>query len=339
MRPQQIAVLVVAATLGVLIVLLLLYGRPRRARTEPLPATFSRGDPDSVLEGPRLHRVLVWGVASSIFCAGFLTFYFVAEPFREASYAKKFLGHSLDRGEIEFRPDATKHQQGANCAQCHGPNGEGGFAATDPSWPAPPLNNVFARYSRDDIMRIVKMGRPGTPMPSWGLEFGGPLNDQKIEDVVNFVESFQLPTSRKWELPKSITAGTEVFARKCAVCHGGNAEGQALGEPLPTFFAPDLTTEFYRLGLKVKRVEVTTDIRNRLLAQHSDRTQPSAEEIDAAMARQSPGAIMEAGEEAARNTVIRGRPNTPMPSWQNRLRPEHIDAIIEYLKSIQRTPT
>jgi mono/diheme cytochrome c family protein len=338
MKPQTIAVLVVAATLGLLVVLLLLYGRPRRTREEPLPANFARGDPDSVLEGPRLARVQVWGVASAIFITGFLAVYFVAEPFREVSYGKKFHEASVERGEKEFRPDASKGQSGANCASCHGPGGEGGFAATDPNWPAPPLRNVFARYSREEITRIVTMGRPGTPMPSWGIEFGGPLSDQKIEDIVNFVESLQVPEEDKWELPKTVTSGEQVFARKCAVCHGTNAQGQGLGQPLPTFFAPDLTTEFYRLGLKVKRVEVTTEIRNELLAKHSDQTEPTKEAVDARVGSLSPDEIMKAGQEAALNTIMRGRQNTPMPAWQNRLRPEHIEAVIDFLKSIQRTP-
>jgi mono/diheme cytochrome c family protein len=338
LNPQQIAVLVVAVTLGLLVVLLVLYGRPRRTRQEPLPPNFSRGDPDSVLEGPRLSRVQVWGVASSIFITGFLTVYFVAEPFREASYAVKFLDASIGRGEHEFRPNTAEGQTGANCAQCHGPEGQGGFAATDPSWPAPPLNNVFARYSRDEIKRIVEMGRPGTPMPSWAIEFGGPLNDQKIEDVVNFVESFQLPAEQRWELPEDIATGDEVFSRKCAVCHGPNAEGQGMGQPLPTFFAPDLTTEFYRLGLKVKKEEVTRDIRNRLLAEHAERTDPTPEEVQAALDAEPPDEILKSGREAALNTILRGRPNTPMPAWQNRLRPEHIEAVVSYLASIQEAP-
>src|SRR5688500_4816605 len=279
MTPQRIAVLVVAATLGLLVVLLLMYGRPRRARQEALPTNFARGDPDSVLEGIRLHRVLNWMFASSVLITGFLVVYFVIEPFREASYGEKFHDQSVDRGHVEFAPNAAEGQQGANCAQCHGPNGEGGFAATDPNWPAPPLNNVFARFTRNEIMHIIRQGRPGTPMPSWGLEFGGPLNEQKIEDITNFVESIQVEDDKHWELAADIKGGREVFEAKCAVCHGDDATGQAMGQPLPTFFAPDLTTEFYRLGLKVQRVDITTELRNAALARHAENPDPSDEEV------------------------------------------------------------
>lgn len=339
MRPQQIAILVVALTMGLLLVLLLLYGRPRRSKQEGLPTNFSRGDPDSVLEGARLQKVMVWGVASAIFITGFLTVYFVIEPFRQAAYGKKFLGASITRGEHEFRPNTAEGQTGANCAQCHGPNGEGGFAATDPSWPAPPLNNVFARFTRDEILRIVRMGRTGTPMPSWGIEFGGPLNEQKIEDIVNFVETIQVEEDKHWELDAKITSGREIFQQKCAVCHGDNAKGQAMGQPLPTFFAPDLTTEFYRLGLKVKRVDIATELRNAALARHADNPDPTDEQVQSRLDALSDAEIMKAGEEAARNTILKGRPNTPMPAWESRIREEQIEAIIDYLRSLQSTTT
>src|SRR5712691_11520019 len=120
MTPQQVAVAVIALTLGLLVVLLLMYGRPRRTPQEALPVNFSRGDPDAVLENQRLAKVLVWGVASSVVLAGLLTVYFVAEPFREAAYNKKFLAASVARGTEQFRPDLAAGQTGANCASCHG---------------------------------------------------------------------------------------------------------------------------------------------------------------------------------------------------------------------------
>lgn len=323
MRPQQLAVLVVVATLGLLVVLLLVYGRPRRSAQEPPPANFAKGDPDSVLEGSRLQKILIWGLASALFIAGFLVLYSLVEPFREARWTNKFQNESVERGHFEFNPAAFPgNNSGANCAACHGPQAQGGFASTDPSWPAPPLNNVLSRYTKTEVTRIIKMGRPGTPMPTWGVEFGGPLNDQKVDDVVNYLESIQVAPEAKWELPQTVADGPQVFSQKCAVCHGPNAGGQAMGRPLPSFYAPDLTTEFYRLGSKV-------------LAERSKARGDTSFDIKAVPVPQ----IMAAGEEAARNTIVKGRPNTPMPSWQNRIRPEQIDAVVAWLKSIQRMPS
>lgn len=325
MTSQQIAVLVVAGTLGLLVLLLLVYGRPRRSRQEPLPATFSRGDPDSVLESSRLHKLQVWALAGSVFCAGFLAIYLVAEPFREANYTQSFLDQSVERGELIYTTQA-------NCQSCHGPDGSGGFAATNTDWPAPPLNNEFHRYTRNEIRSIIERGRPGTPMPAWAVEFGGPLNDQKVDDVVNFIFfKLTIPKDKRFELATSVSDGRKVFEQKCASCHGPQAMGQAMGKPLPSFYAPDLTTEFYRLGIGVLKVSVAQE-----LFAASDGKAPSAAEVDAAIAKLTTAEVRAAGESAVRNTILNGRTNTPMPAWKNRIMPEQIDAVISYLKSIQR---
>lgn len=312
MNPQQIAVLVVAGALGLLVLLLLVYGRPRLSDQEPPPANFSRGDPDGVLEGARLRKMQTWGMASAVFIAGFLAIYMVYEPFRQPAKARAMLNTSVERGKHHFGPDGE-----ANCASCHGPQGQGGFAATNTTWPAPPLDNVLQRYSLSQVKQIVKQGRPGTPMPTWGLEFGGPLNDQKIDDILNYLQTFQLPAEKSFELAEDMTDGAQVFAQKCAVCHGRDARGQAMGRPLPTFYAPDLTTEFYRLGLDVlKQTQKDFDAR-----------------------RTTQQAILTAGEQAARNTIDNGRANTPMPPWKARIGPKQVDAVVAYLKSIQRQPS
>ncbi|HVE92214.1 MAG TPA: c-type cytochrome [Actinomycetota bacterium] len=338
MTPQRIAILAVAGTLGVLVLLLLVYGRPRRARQEPLPANFSRGDPDSVLEGPRLHRMLVWGVASMIFCAGFLAVYLAVEPFREASYAKKFLAASVERGRVEYKPATDEGESGANCASCHGPDGSGGFASTNPEWPAPPLNSVYGRLTRDQVQSIVERGRPGTPMPAWSVRFGGGLNDQKIDDVLNYIEKIQLKKldRTKFEMAREERDGAKVFASKCAVCHGPDATGRAMGRPIPTFYAPDLTTEFYRLGIHVMRDRVARRLRIEMDLDPGD-PDPEPAVVEAALARTPAAEILKAGEEASRETVNNGRPNTPMPAWKNRLHVENIDAVMAYLRSIQKS--
>lgn len=325
MSPQQIAVVVVAATLGALVLLVVLYGRPRRTRREGPPTNFSTGDPDSVLEGKRLQRVQVWGVASAIFVTGFLAVYFVVEPFRQEAYSEHFAQKSVERGEEIYFEEA-------NCAQCHGGDGSGGFAATDPDWPAPPLNNVFYRYTRDEVKQIIEQGREGTPMPAWAVDFGGPLNEQKVNDVLNYLEEIELPEEERLELPADVTGGEEVFARKCAACHGPNAEGQAMGQPTPSYYAPDLTTEFYRLGLQAKRSDLTEELKVEL------NREPTDEEVDEAMAEVPDEGIIEAGEEASRMTIIQGRRPTPMPGWLNRISEEQIDAVVAYLRSIQQVP-
>jgi len=99
---------------------------------------------------------------------------------------------------------ASTAEGGFNCAGCHGGmNATGGNAAyniTDPatgavtavSWTAPALNTVFSRFDEDEVREILVYGRAGTPMPPWGTEGGGPMNDQQIDTLLAYLESIQL---------------------------------------------------------------------------------------------------------------------------------------------------
>ncbi|MFN8015728.1 MAG: hypothetical protein U0R17_03855 [Acidimicrobiia bacterium] len=89
---------------------------------------------------------------------------------------------------------------------------------TSVSWKAPPLNTVLYKYPirksepdnpfvsscrlseqrstpdcRSHLYDIITYGRPGTPMPAWGVAGGGPKNEQAVQDLVNFLASIQLP--------------------------------------------------------------------------------------------------------------------------------------------------
>ncbi len=70
----------------------------------------------------------------------------------------------------------------ANCAVCHGPDGQGRVGA-DLSQDFPAIDlTVFLRQT-------VAAGVPGTRMPAWSQSNGGPLTDSEIDDVVAFVET------------------------------------------------------------------------------------------------------------------------------------------------------
>ena len=80
--------------------------------------------------------------------------------------------------------DITRGSQiyDANCAVCHGTEGQGrvgmnlseDFPALDP--------NAY-------VQSVVEQGIDGTAMPPWSQAHGGPLTDQEIADVSAFVVS------------------------------------------------------------------------------------------------------------------------------------------------------
>ncbi|MDX1450823.1 MAG: hypothetical protein R3246_17365, partial [Acidimicrobiia bacterium] len=58
---------------------------------------------------------------------------------------------------------------------------------------APAINDVFYRYDEDEVNYWLTYGRGNTPMPAWGLDGGGPMNEKQIEDVVNYLKTIAIP--------------------------------------------------------------------------------------------------------------------------------------------------
>ena len=59
--------------------------------------------------------------------------------------------------------------------------------------------------AENQVNHIITYGRPGTPMPAWGIEGGGPKNDQAISDLVEYLKSIQLsPAKAKAQVLKNV---------------------------------------------------------------------------------------------------------------------------------------
>jgi mono/diheme cytochrome c family protein len=212
---------------------------------------------DDVLEGAHLERVLGVSLIALVIVVLGLLGYFIWEPFREASAKTGFKDRSIERGSVLFANSLSKEYDSTKsllCANCHGVDGGGGtaafvvksedprcdpnqvvnaqLAATQPyclpkqvAWQAPNLQLAGLRYDRKQLTQIITFGRPGTPMPAWGVLSGkGALQEQSIQDLVNYVESIittpdkaqamaaaQTPATRK-DAQTSVTAHRKVLA-------------------------------------------------------------------------------------------------------------------------------
>jgi mono/diheme cytochrome c family protein len=155
---------------------------------------------DEELEGPKLDRTLLWGAITLGITAVALPIYWLNEPGRMDGAIVEFERVFATRGEALF---ATTEEGGFNCAGCHGAEGVGGQAAhtiTDADgefvasvqWRAPALNTVMLRYSREEVTYILTYGRPFSPMPAWGLDGGGPMNDQQLKNLVDYMASITI---------------------------------------------------------------------------------------------------------------------------------------------------
>jgi mono/diheme cytochrome c family protein len=169
-----------------------------RARAAGLSTPPSRrpGPTDEALEGPLLERYQLVGVALTVFLAVLLPFLYLREPARQKAAAGKELTESVRLGHATFEEF---------CSRCHGVNATGGTVkryvtpgvkgAKPTDVQAPNLHEVYQRHPDEDVATVawdtIQKGRPPTPMPTWGVRYGGPMNDQQITDLVNYILSIQ----------------------------------------------------------------------------------------------------------------------------------------------------
>ena len=190
-----------AIALLVVVVLLLgwmayLYVNSRRSeaeRQEAAPPNLSLPASDDELENGKLTRVLRAALFGSALLAIALPWYAINEPGRQEAFAESIAEEDVHAGEDFFSVE------GFACAQCHGPVAGGGAApftearsGVDVTWAVPSLDDVFFRYSEDEVKFWITFGRAGTPMPSNGLEGGGAMTVQEIDRTIEYLKSIQL---------------------------------------------------------------------------------------------------------------------------------------------------
>ena len=240
----------IVAFFGFLVVTAL--GGPRTRKGE-VPSGFRPGPSDADLERKVLDRWVAYGTIATVFMAVFLPVYWLREPTRLTLKENQFLKESIVRGNLTFAAVGTDPLRSLGCAECHGDAGAGGqrqFTIIDHktgkpaqvTYAEPPLRLAVTRYlaagrTMPEIQTLIRdaieRGRPGTPMPTWGLSFGGPLNSQAIDDLMNYIFSFQVGAA---PLSGSLD-GSALFSQNCAICHGADASGSV---------GPNLTVEFQR---------------------------------------------------------------------------------------------
>ena len=280
------------ALFGLLLVLTAA-GELRGRRKAKVPAGFRPGPSDEELERKVLPSYMAWGALATLIISLWLPAYWLREPTRLEDARVKFQTREVAEGRGLYEEFL--------CSQCHGENAEGGtrtfsIDGVDHQFAEPPLKYIYARYqatgmSEDDITRLVldaiNQGRPGTPMPTWGLAFGGPLNSEQVENIVLYLQTVQE------EFPEpSSTDGEVLYNANCAICHnapGANEDPSKIGAG---GVGPNLQVAFERL---------------------------SRQQIF--------------------DTIKLGRLNVnrpSMPAWAA-LGDEAIDALVDFIKSIQRS--
>lgn len=300
-----IAVVVLLLALGAFAVAYLVVGPGRRRGPKTrgdIPLAMRPYHSDEELETTGLERAMAWGVALSVFAAIFIPMVWVIEPQRISEKRDEFYERDTSFGRAEFA---------AACVSCHGANAEGGsaphpeFPEITTPWPAPRLNNITARYEdseivtdvRDFLITTIKQGRPGTPMPAWGSAYNGPMNDQQVEAIADYILSIQTGELDTVAASAFVgQSGEDLFSNNCARCHGQDAEGRV---------GPQLLNVFERYGASMDDPEAVDQVREHLL--YTLRV----------------GRYVPTG--------------APMPSFEGVLTDDAMERIVDYIASIQQT--
>jgi mono/diheme cytochrome c family protein len=190
-----------------------LFSNAKRARAEvgseiELAANRKPYLADEELEGPKLDRALTWGLVSLAIVGVGLPLYWLAEPGRQAG-AIDMMRERREGTTYMHGPGsepvgggalyAVTAEGGFNCAGCHGGLAGAPVPATltDPEtgdlrqveWWAPSMDDVTLRMTEDQLRDVLTYGRPFSPMPAWGVEGGGPMNEQQIDNIIMYLQS------------------------------------------------------------------------------------------------------------------------------------------------------
>ena len=157
-------------------------------------------------------RFVVAGVVLTIAIGAVFQGYLLGEPARITQVEAADLERARTSGAALYQ---------ANCAACHGEQGQGQVG--------PALNSKeLLRTTPDEVLLgLIRTGIPGSVMPAWGQVFGGPLTDEEASQVVAFIRAWE-PTAPEI-VPVAVepdpVRGATIFAETCSICHGEDGVG------------------------------------------------------------------------------------------------------------------
>ncbi|MBT8213144.1 MAG: c-type cytochrome [Acidimicrobiia bacterium] len=141
------------------------------------------------------------------------------------------------------QPDLNEGQElySANCASCHGDLGEGGANPTRAGDIIAPISTEEYLTTRDDatLRAIIAQGQPNFGMSPFSEAFGGPLSDEEVDVLVDFMRAWEanppveLPPDVPVTPPGGGASAASLWRNLCSSCHGISGEG-GIGPALNT---------------------------------------------------------------------------------------------------------
>ena len=221
-------------------------------------------------------------------------------------------------------PAAGRRIFDAQCAWCHGNEGDGGTG--------PNLHGRLRHATTlTSIVDIIINGIPGTDMPSFRLG----LTERSTRQAASYVLSLSRATARPG--PGNAERGAAVFQSSgCGSCHVVDGRGGILG--------PELTTIGGRRGAVYLREAIVKPAASHPPGYLVVRAVPTSgaairgirvnEDVFSILIRDASGTV-HALQKSELARVDRELEGTLMPSYESRLSPPQLDDIVSYLATLR----
>jgi mono/diheme cytochrome c family protein len=192
---------VALAVLGGLVLLVVVGGvlalRARGGEPGPdIPRAMRPGPADAALETPLLQKLQGWAVILVAFMAIWVPLNWLREPSTNLAQEREQEALKIERGHETTLYFSEENQLGAGCIRCHGPELRGGVLQAGANPDGTPkyirpadLTTACTRLTVDEIRTTIEEGRVDLGMPSWGIKFEGAMDDQQIDDLVQYIVS------------------------------------------------------------------------------------------------------------------------------------------------------
>jgi mono/diheme cytochrome c family protein len=175
---------------------LVLRGRATREPGPDIPRAMRPGPSDPALETPLLQKLQGWGVVLVTFFVVWLPYTWLIEPSTNLKQEEALKTEAIERGRRSVELFTEENQLGVGCVRCHGPELRGGVIPFQGAYTYPtdltticggPSTGHALILSLDDIYTTIERGRLASGMPSWSIRYEGALDDQQINDIVNYL--------------------------------------------------------------------------------------------------------------------------------------------------------